>query len=197
LRPARRREPAQVALFGTSADPPTRGHQALLEGLLERFPLVATWASDNPLKRHGAPLALRSRLLAALVEQIHDPRLEQVQALSSPYAVDTLERAGARWPGAELVFVVGSDLAGQIPRWRRACDVLAGCRLAIAPRQGRPLAPEAARELERLGGRIELLPLAVPGTASSALRQSPDPGQIPASVWPLLLQHNLYGLAAP
>ncbi len=37
-----------IALFGTSADPPTCGHQALLEGLVAMFPKVATWASDNP-----------------------------------------------------------------------------------------------------------------------------------------------------
>ena len=28
---------------------------------------VATWASDNPLKQHGAPLAARTALLQALV----------------------------------------------------------------------------------------------------------------------------------
>lgn len=190
-------EPGAVALFGTSADPPTRGHQALLEGLLEHFPQVATWASDNPLKRHGAALQLRSALLAALVEQIHNPRLHHLQSLSSPYAIITLQRARAHWPGTPLVFVVGSDLAGQIPRWRQAKEVLGGCRLAIAPRQDQPLQPETRRELERLGARVELLPIAVPATASSRLRQAPDPAQIPGKVWPLLLEHNLYGLTAP
>ena len=47
---------AAIALLGTSADPPTRGHQVLLEGLLNRYGQVATWASDNPLKQHDAPL---------------------------------------------------------------------------------------------------------------------------------------------
>lgn len=46
---------AAIALLGTSADPPTRGHQVLLEGLLNRYDHVATWASDNPLKQHDAP----------------------------------------------------------------------------------------------------------------------------------------------
>ena len=39
-----------LALLGTSSDPPTKGHQCLLEGLLARFDKVATWASDNPMK---------------------------------------------------------------------------------------------------------------------------------------------------
>ncbi|MFM7550002.1 MAG: nicotinate-nucleotide adenylyltransferase [Cyanobacteriota bacterium] len=186
--------PREVALFGTSADPPTRGHQVLLEGLLERFPRVATWASENPMKQHGAPLALRSSLLEALVRQIHNPRLQHLQQLSSPFAIDTLTRAQERWPGAELVFVVGSDLAGQIPRWKQGAALLQHCRLAIAPRQDFPLQPEAKAALERLGARLELLAFPVPGTASSQLRAAPDPAQIPDGVWPLLLEHNLYGL---
>jgi len=185
---------AEVALFGTSADPPTRGHQALLEGLLECFPQVVTWASDNPMKQHGAPLEMRSAMLAALVRQIDNPRLAHLQELSSPFTIDTLQRAQEHWPGAELVFVVGSDLAGQIPRWKQAAEVLQRCRLAIAPRQDWPLEPEATARLEALGARIEHLNIPVPGTASSQLREAPDPQQIPGQVWPLLLEHNLYGL---
>ena len=52
----------EIALLGTSADPPTLGHQALLEGLLQHFGQVATWASDNPMKRHGAALDQRCDL---------------------------------------------------------------------------------------------------------------------------------------
>ena len=184
-----------IALLGTSADPPTVGHQALLEGLLRHYPQVATWASDNPSKRHGAPLALRSRLLGALVAAIHSPRIEHVQELSSPWAIETLQRARARWPDGQLVFVVGSDLAGQIPQWRQAAAVLQACRLAIVPRPGSEPQPDQLEALRKLGAELELLPLDVPASASSNLRRAPDPDQIPAAVWPLLLQHNLYGLS--
>jgi nicotinate-nucleotide adenylyltransferase len=185
-----------IALLGTSADPPTRGHQALLEGLLGHMPRVATWASDNPLKHHGASLEQRAALLAALVAAIGNPRLELAQELSSPWAITTLEAASRRWPGSELVFVVGSDLAGQVPRWKQADRVLRSCRLAIVPRQGWPLRAEQLEALRQLGGRVEVLPLTVPATASSQARHQPLREQIPTAVWPLLLQHNLYGLSA-
>ncbi len=81
---------ATIALLGTSADPPTLGHQALLEGLLDHFQRVATWASDNPLKRHDASLDLRSELLQALVMAIDNPRISIDQTLSSPYTFTTL-----------------------------------------------------------------------------------------------------------
>ncbi|MCP9928061.1 nicotinate-nucleotide adenylyltransferase [Cyanobium sp. CH-040] len=189
--------PAAIALLGTSADPPTRGHQVLLEGLLAHFPRVATWASDNPMKRHGAPLEQRAELLEALVRAIGDPRLELAQELSSPWAITTLERAAQRWSWAELVFVVGSDLAGQIPHWKQAATVLQRCRLAIVPRRGWPLGDEQLEALRALGGRVEVLPLEVPASASTEARRQPLREQIPAAVWPLLLQHNLYGLHSP
>ena len=88
---------AEIALLGTSADPPTCGHQALLEGLLLHFSRVATWASDNPMKRHDADLPQRHELLRALVTAIADSRLELAQDLSSPFAITTLERARRRW----------------------------------------------------------------------------------------------------
>ena len=184
-----------VALLGTSADPPSRGHQALLEGLLAHFPRVATWASDNPSKRHGAALEQRATLLEVLVQAIGNPRLELVQELSSPWAITTLRRAAQRWPREELVFVVGSDLAHQIPGWKEAKAVLHSCRLAIVPRCGWPLDPAILEQLRELGARVETLPLQIPDTASSAIRQRPKPDQVPAAVWPVLLEHNLYGLA--
>ena len=186
---------AAIALLGTSADPPTRGHQVLLEGLLRRYSQVATWASDNPLKQHDAPLGLRAMLLGQLVEQLQNERLELAQHLSSPFTLTTLERAAQHWPDQELVFVVGSDLASQIPRWKQSDSWLPQCRLAIAPRKGWPLQDANLQTLRDLGGRVELLDLEVPATASSQLRRQPNAAEIPESVWPLLLQHNLYGLS--
>ncbi len=187
----------RIALFGTSADPPTRGHRALLEGLLDLFPQVVTWASDNPIKCHAAPLAVRTRLLEALVEAIDNPRLTLRQDLSSPWAVETLQRARACWPQLRPVFVVGSDLAGQIHRWQRAEELLRDCSLGIVCRQGWPLAAADLERLRGLGAEVEVLPLTVPASASSQIRQEPDPGQVPPELWPVLLQHNPYGLTPP
>ena len=185
-----------IALFGTSADPPTEGHRVLLQGLLNLYPRVATWASDNPQKHHGAPLALRAELLGALVAALHDPRLSLEQELSSPWAIETLERAARRWPGQPLVFVVGSDLVAQIPRWREASRLLGACRLAVAPRGGWPLRGEELEALQRLGARLEVLDLQVPATASSRVRQqaaiaprtSPEPHAASGSPQPSAAQ---------
>ena len=182
-----------IALLGTSADPPTIGHQALLEGLLGEFQRVVTWASDNPSKRHGAGLKQRSDLLDRVVQTIGNPRLQLAQDLSSPYAITTLERARQRWPESPLCFVVGSDLATQIPRWKHCDQWLGLCELGIVPRKGWPIEDGDLLGLERLGARPRILSLDIPATASSAVRQASGDDQIPDTLWPLLLEHNLYG----
>ncbi|MEI7952068.1 MAG: nicotinate-nucleotide adenylyltransferase [Synechococcaceae cyanobacterium ELA182] len=194
---SRTAHPSAIALFGTSADPPTHGHRALLEGLLRLYPHVVTWASDNPLKKHTAPLKLRTALLGTLVEAIGDPRLSLEQELSSPWTIETLTKAQGRWPGRTLVFVVGSDLAPQIPRWKDASQVLSRCVLAIAPRQGWPLSEASLQALRQLGAQVEVLPLTINASASSRIRECPDPGEVPPELWPVLLQHNPYGLPQP
>jgi nicotinate-nucleotide adenylyltransferase len=183
-----------LALLGTSADPPTEGHRALLAGLAEHYGQVVTWASDNPFKQHGAPLAVRAQLLEALVQDLADPRIRHRQALSSPRAIDTVTRAAELWPSHALVFVVGGDLAAQVPSWYRAAELLQRCRLAVVPRQGFPLDPKALATIEALGGQPEVVHLPVPATASSAIRRHPSPEQVPAALWAELVKHNLYGL---
>jgi len=182
-----------IALFGTSADPPSTGHRALLAGLLDHYPQVVTWASSNPFKQHGAPLELRAALLQALVEHLANPSLRLEQQLSSPRAIETLARAQELWPGAEPVFVVGSDLVTQIPRWYQAQQLLGQCRLAVVPRQGWALQEADLDRLRQLGARVELLPLAVPASASSQIRHHPSPELVPPALWPELIKHKLYG----
>ncbi|GCE64169.1 nicotinate-nucleotide adenylyltransferase [cyanobiont of Ornithocercus magnificus] len=185
-----------LALFGTSADPPTWGHQALLEGLLRLYPQVITWASNNPTKHHSAQLDHRVELLEALVDSIASPRLKLHQSLSSPWTTVTVNRAVTRWPNADLVVVIGSDLAGQLPHWKQAKDVLRQSRLAIAPRAGWPLRSSELEAIKRLGGKLDLLSLKIPASASSDVRHNLALDKVPYAVRRLLLKHNLYGIAS-
>ena len=185
---------ATLALFGTSADPPTLGHRALLEGLADHYGEVATWASDNPLKQHGAPLELRAQMLNTLICSLNNPQIHLEQELSHRWAIETMQRAAERWPERSLVFVVGGDLAGQIPQWHRAQELLQSFRLAVVPRRGYPLDPQALETLRQLGAELEVLELSIPASASSEVRQQPQRDTIPEVIWRELLKHNLYGL---
>ena len=184
-----------IALFGTSADPPTLGHESLLGELIKIFPKVITWASDNPDKKHQIPLLKRSELLRILVKKISNPKLELVQELSSPRTIHTLKKAFQLWPEASFSFVIGSDLAVQVPKWLNAKSILNKATIAIAMRDGWPISDNQLEDITNLGGEIELLPFSVPESSSSKFRERPQEVLVPKELVPLLLEENLYGIA--
>ena len=184
-----------IALFGTSADPPTLGHEALLSELTKIFPKVITWASDNPDKKHQIPLLKRTQLLRLLVKKISHPKLKLVQELSSPRTIHTLKKAFQLWPESSFSFVIGSDLALQVPKWLNAKSILSKVRIAIAMRDGWPISEIQLEEIKNLGGEIEILPFKIPESSSSKFRERPQKVLVPQEIVPLLLEENLYGLA--
>ena len=184
-----------IALFGTSADPPTLGHEALLGELIKIFPKVITWASDNPDKKHQIPLLKRSELLRILVKKISNPKLELVQELSSPRTIHTLKKAFQLWPEASFSFVIGSDLAVQVPKWLNAKSILNKATIAIAMRDGWPISDSQLEDIKNLGGKIDLLPFSIPESSSSKFRERPQEVLVPKELVPLLLEENLYGIA--
>ena len=184
-----------IALFGTSADPPTLGHEALLGELTNIFPKVITWASDNPDKKHQIPLLKRTQLLRILVKKISHPKLELVQELSSPRTINTLKKAFQLWPEASFSFVIGSDLAMQVPKWLNAKSILSKVRIAITMRDGWPISDNQLEDITNLGGEIDLLPFSIPESSSSKFRERPQEVLVPKELVPLLLEENLYGIA--
>ena len=184
-----------IALFGTSADPPTLGHEALLIELTKIFPKVITWASDNPDKKHHIPLFKRTQLLRILVKKISHPKLELVQELSSPRTIHTLKKAFQLWPESSFSFVIGSDLAIQVPKWFNAKSILSKATIAIAMRDGWPISDQQLEEIKKLGGEVDLLPFRIPKSSSSNFRERPQEDLIPKELVPILLEENLYGIA--
>ena len=118
----------RIALFGTSADPPHRGHAAVLDWLATEFDHVAVWTSNNPFKKHQTPLHNRFHMLELLIGELTaPPGMVQVHPeLSHMRTIVCIERAQQKWPEAEFFLVIGSDLVRQIPTWYRAEDIF--CR---------------------------------------------------------------------
>ncbi len=97
----------QIALFGTSADPPTAGHLQILFWLADHFHQVVVWASDNPFKSHQSDLHHRCAMLQMLVDEIQSSKLniELYQQLSSRRTLETVNRARQYWPQAQFTHV--------------------------------------------------------------------------------------------
>ncbi len=169
----------KIALFGTSADPPTLAHQKIMHWLSESFPLVAVWAADNPDKVHEATLGQRARMLELLVADLNHPQVRVYQELSHRYTYKTLNFAQQLWPTAEFSLVIGGDLVSQIERWQGGIELIRQVELLVVPRPGWSIQPESLRRLAELGGRVQLVTdLKTPPVSSTAIRQ----------------HHDLYGL---
>lgn len=161
-----------IALFGTSADPPTAGHQKILRWLGDRFDWVAVWASDNPFKSHQTPLEHRARMLRLLIEDIDTPRRNIAihPELSSPKTLEAVQRAKQKWPEANLTLAVGSDLLPQLPQWHRIDELLGQIHLLAIPRPGYPISSEDIERLRAMGADLDLADLEAPAVSSTAYR---------------------------
>jgi nicotinate-nucleotide adenylyltransferase len=177
----------QVALFGTSADPPTIAHQEIISWLAAQFVgadsppqhRVAIWAADNPFKTHGASLAQRSQMLELLISEIKPSISQYAQVypnLSSQRTIESLITAQEIWKNADFVLVVGADLLAQLPTWYRVKELLAQVKLLIVPRTGNEIAQNSLEILTDLGAQISIAPLSTPAISSTIVRSNHSTG---------------------
>lgn len=184
----------QVALFGTSADPPTVGHQAILHWLSHHFDWVAVWAADNPFKAHQTPLEHRTTMLQLLIDDLEgeERNVHVYPELSSPRTLLTVEKARLRWPQADLTLVVGSDLVAQLPRWFRVADLLQQVRLLVVPRPGYPVKEADLGGLRRLGARVAIADLTGPDVSSTAYREKGETDSLTPPIEAYIHREQLY-----
>ncbi|MBE9004331.1 nicotinate-nucleotide adenylyltransferase [Fortiea sp. LEGE XX443] len=185
----------RIALFGTSADPPTAGHQEILRWLSERYDWVAVWAADNPFKSHQTLLEHRAAMLRLLIADMDGSRdnVAVAQDLSSWRTLETVEKAKQHWgKDAEYTLVIGSDLINQLPRWYRVEDLLQQVQLLIVPRPGYAIAESSIEEIEKLGGKIAIATLTGLDVSSTAYREHGDPEALTPLIVAYIHQQHLY-----
>ena len=188
----------RVALFGTSADPPTRGHLAILCWLAQHFDEVAVWASDNPFKSHQTALDHRTEMLRLLISDLNLPRhnIQVYPELSNSRTVITVEQAQKRWQGAELTLAVGSDLVGQLPKWFRARDLLDRVKLLVVPRPGYLIVDRDLDPLRQIGADVTIAQLNAPDVSSTAYREQGETEGVTSPIQAYIDREQLYGCHA-
>ncbi|ARV62268.1 nicotinic acid mononucleotide adenylyltransferase [Nostocales cyanobacterium HT-58-2] len=185
----------KVALFGTSADPPTAGHQAIIRWLAEHFDWVAVWAANNPFKSHQTRLEHRVAMLHLLITDInsskHNIGLEQ--ELSSLRTLETLEKSKERWgKDAEFTLVIGSDLLGQLPRWYRIKDLLQQVQVLVVQRPGYAIDESSLQVVEELGGKVAVANFIGPDVSSTAYRENGDREALTPPIVDYIHKEHLY-----
>jgi nicotinate-nucleotide adenylyltransferase len=185
----------RIALFGTSADPPTAGHQVILQWLSEHYDCVAVWAADNPFKSHQTPLLHRAAMLQLLISHIDasQSNIALEQELSSLRTLETLEKAKFRWgEDPEYTLVIGSDLLDQLPRWYHVEELLQQVQLLVVPRPGYGIDEDSLEGIKKLGGRIAIASLTGLDVSSTAFREQGDTLALTPPVIAYIHRKHLY-----
>ena len=185
----------KIALFGTSADPPTAGHQEILSWLSERYDWVAVWAADNPFKSHQTPLEHRGAMLSLLIEDIDLPQynIGFHPELSSYRTLETVEKAKELWGAdANFTLVIGADLVNQLPRWYRSEDLLRQVQLLVVPRPGYAVKDVDLQQLRQLGAEVVLADLTGPDVSSTAYRENGDTQALTPPIEAYIHREHLY-----
>lgn len=200
--------PERVGLVSGSFDPMTIAHAALADALARSTDLVLFLYSSRTLPKEPGPagepgeplLSPRDRVASLLAYCRSRPRLGVALCSHGLYA-DQAEAAAARFPGADIVFAVGSDKLVQLldPSWyanrEEALQKLFSlARVAYAVREGEEDRLSAAlEEASRWRDRMDLMPLPpdLAGLSSRRVRQEVARGSdvselVPSEVLPLI-----------
>ncbi|MEM1369439.1 MAG: nicotinate-nucleotide adenylyltransferase [Cyanobacteria bacterium P01_H01_bin.15] len=185
--------PSQVALFGTSADPPTVGHQAIIEWFSQHYEQVAIWAVDNPFKQHQVSLCDRMAMLGLLIDEVAATNIQLTPEFSDLRTIHSVEKARQRWgEQTALTIAIGSDLVDQIPSWYRSEELLQSVSFVIVPRPGYQVQPGQVKQLTTKGARIAIADFNAPLASSSDFRSGHDPSKLAPAVANYIREAQLY-----
>ncbi len=183
---------SQIALFGTSADPPTIGHKKILEKLSNVYSCVVAYASDNPKKIHRENIFFRSLLLKTLVEDIKNPKIIFNPQISSPWAIESIKKCKNIYTLQKIDFVIGSDLIGEIFSWKNFDKIFQEVKLIIIKREGYPIENKTLKMLEKYQANFEISSFNIPNISSSMVRLNYKYSDLPDSLIEIVKKNNLY-----
>jgi len=156
-----------IALFGTSADPPTIGHKKILEELSKIYAFTISYVSNNPKKKHIEDISIRSHLLKTLIEDFDNPKILFNQSVSSQWAVESIKKCKRIYELNNLDFVIGSDLIKDIFYWKNFDKITDEVSFLVILREGYPVELNTLKMLETHRVKFKISTIKTPNISSS------------------------------
>ena len=181
-----------IALFGTSADPPTIGHKKILEELSKIYPFTISYVSNNPKKKHKEDISTRSHLLKTLIEDLDNPKILFNQNVSSQWAIDSIKKCKKFYEFNNLDFVIGSDLINDIFHWKNFDKIIEYVSFFIILREGYPVTSKTFKMLETYEVKFKISSIKIPNISSSKFRLNFNYSNLPTSLIDIVKKNNLY-----
>jgi len=182
----------RIALFGTSADPPTIGHKKILEELSKIYAFTISYVSNNPQKKHIEDITIRSHLLNTLIEDLDNPKILFNQSVSSQWAVESIKKCKEIYEFNNLDFVIGSDLIKDIFYWKNFDKIILEVSFFIILRDGYPVESNTLRMLETYRVKFKISTIKTPNISSSKFRLNLNCSNLPSSLIDIVKKNNLY-----
>jgi len=181
-----------IALFGTSADPPTIGHKKILEELSKIYAFTIGYVSNNPNKNHKEDISIRSHLLKTLIDDLDNPKILFNQSVSSQWAVESIKKCKEIYEFNNLDFVIGSDLIKDIFYWKNFDKIILEVSFYIILREGYPVESNTLKMLETYKVKFKISTIKIPETSSSNFRLNFNCSNLPTSLIDIVKKNNLY-----
>ena len=181
-----------IALFGTSADPPTIGHEEIIEELSKIYAFTICYVSNNPNKKHKEDISIRSKLLKILIENLDNPKILFNQSLTSQWAVESIKKCKKIYKFNNLDFVIGSDLIKDIFHWKNFDKIFEEVSFFIILREGYPVESNTLKMLETYNVKFKISSIKIPNISSSKFRLNFNYSNLPKSLIDFVKENNLY-----
>ena len=181
-----------IALFGTSADPPTIGHKKILEELSKIYAFTISYVSNNPKKKHIEDISTRSYLLETLIKDLDNPKISFNQRVSSQWAIESIKKCKEIYEFNNLDFVIGSDLIKDIFYWKNFEKIIVEVSFFIILREGYPLESNTLKMLETYNVKFKISTIKIPNISSSKFRLNFNCSNLPSSLIDIVKRNNLY-----
>ena len=181
-----------IALFGTSADPPTIGHKKILEELSKIYAFTISYVSNNPQKKHIEDISIRSHLLKTLIDDLDNPKILFNQKISSQWAVESIKKCKEIYKFNNLDFVIGSDLIKDIFYWKNFDKIILEVSFFIILREGYPVESNTLKMLETYRVKFKISTIKTPNISSSKFRLNFNCSNLPSSLIDIVKRNNLY-----
>lgn len=136
----------KLGLLGGSFNPIHQGHLKIAETAFEQLDLAEIWflpTAYHPLKNRSQLLAFEKRieLISKAIEPYPNYKLSWLDAdkTSRNYTYDLIRKIKKDTPEHEPVFIIGSDLIGEITKWYKYKWLLQNVTFAVYNRSDQRL----------------------------------------------------------
>jgi nicotinate-nucleotide adenylyltransferase len=203
----------RIAILGGTFDPIHNGHLAAAQSVAETFQvdevhIVPAFSPPHKQSRGITSPFHRFAMVALATISIDRfrPATIEVDTLERRYTVETLETMKNAYPGAELLFIIGTDMYQEIETWKNFRRVFELAHLVIVNRPGFPFRQDIApfqilneKQTATVPGdpTVFYLPFVEQPISSTEIRDDRRKGEevshrLPPLVWSYIERNKLY-----